>query len=157
MSNRERIVTGQKYRILSDYANKIWDRISFWTKAVDVEFDSGSDLETYAGSVNSSLSSLSSRITTNTSNINSLSSTVSGHTSSISSLSSSVSSLSNSVNSLNSTVSSLSNTLSITDRIARNAEGGADSALRALNGFSLEKVSSLPSSPSSQVIYFIPK
>ena len=35
----EQIVTGKKYRILTDAAQKVWDRISFWTKASDVEID----------------------------------------------------------------------------------------------------------------------
>ncbi len=41
----ERIITGKKYRILSDIGNKIWDRISFWTKASDVEFNNGKNAE----------------------------------------------------------------------------------------------------------------
>lgn len=41
----ENIATGKKYRILVDAVNDIWDRISFWTKASDVEFNDGSNLE----------------------------------------------------------------------------------------------------------------
>lgn len=41
----ERKISGKKYRILSDIANDTWDRISFWTKASDVEFNDGRDLE----------------------------------------------------------------------------------------------------------------
>lgn len=38
-------VTGQFYRILVDKTNKIWHRLSFWTKASDVQFDDGSFLQ----------------------------------------------------------------------------------------------------------------
>lgn len=39
----ETIVTGKKYRVLKDKINGLWNRISFWTSANDVEFtDSGS-------------------------------------------------------------------------------------------------------------------
>ena len=41
----ENIVTGKKYRILIDAVNDIWDRISFWAKASDVEFDDGTTAE----------------------------------------------------------------------------------------------------------------
>ncbi len=41
----ERIITGKKYRLLSDITNKIWDRISFWTAASDVEFSNGKNAE----------------------------------------------------------------------------------------------------------------
>ena len=37
-------ISGQFYRVLVDEANKIWHRISFWTKANDVQFDDGSFL-----------------------------------------------------------------------------------------------------------------
>ena len=43
MPVNEQIVTGKKYRVLKDKANALWNRISFWTSANDVEFtDSGS-------------------------------------------------------------------------------------------------------------------
>lgn len=42
---RENIVTGKKYRILVDEIANLWDRISFWTKASDVEFDDGTTVE----------------------------------------------------------------------------------------------------------------
>ena len=46
----ENLVTGKYYRILKDKANDIWDRISFWTHADDVQVSSGvtltSDLDT---------------------------------------------------------------------------------------------------------------
>lgn len=43
----EVIETGHKYRILKDVANNIWNRISFWTSAADVELSNGKNLETY--------------------------------------------------------------------------------------------------------------
>lgn len=45
----EQIVTGKKYRILTDVAQKIWQRVSFWTKASDVEFNDGNDAESKIG------------------------------------------------------------------------------------------------------------
>lgn len=45
MAVNEQIVTGRKFRKLVDEATKLWQRISFWTKACDVEFDNGKDLE----------------------------------------------------------------------------------------------------------------
>lgn len=41
----ENIVTGKKYRILTDEENDEWDRTSFWTHATDVEFSDGKNLE----------------------------------------------------------------------------------------------------------------
>lgn len=41
----ENIVTGKKYRILTDAANDIWDRISFWAKASDVQYDDNTTAE----------------------------------------------------------------------------------------------------------------
>ena len=37
---QETIVTGRKYRIW-DAVNNIWKRISYWTKASDVEYEDG--------------------------------------------------------------------------------------------------------------------
>ena len=42
---KENKVGGKCYRILTDSVNDIWDRISFWTKASDVQFEDGSYLE----------------------------------------------------------------------------------------------------------------
>lgn len=47
----ETIVTGKKYRVLKDAATKAWDRISFWSKASDVENDAGNNLETTVGKI----------------------------------------------------------------------------------------------------------
>lgn len=41
----EQIVTGRTHRVLLDKAAKLWQRISFWTKASDVEFNNGTSLE----------------------------------------------------------------------------------------------------------------
>lgn len=43
--NRETIVTGQYYRILTDIKNKKWDRLSFWTHAKDVERTNGTNVD----------------------------------------------------------------------------------------------------------------
>lgn len=45
----ETIVTGKKFRKLVDVTNKVWQRISFWTKASDVEFDDGKTAESKVG------------------------------------------------------------------------------------------------------------
>lgn len=45
MAINEEIVTGRKFRKLVDEATKLWQRISFWTKACDVEFDDGETAE----------------------------------------------------------------------------------------------------------------
>lgn len=44
-------VTGKKYRILKDAVNKIWDQISFWTAASDVEFVDGLTAEDKVGAI----------------------------------------------------------------------------------------------------------
>lgn len=41
----ENLVTGKKYRILTDAVNDVWDRISFWAKASDVYFDDNTTAE----------------------------------------------------------------------------------------------------------------
>ena len=46
MTINEQIVTGRKFRKLIDEASRLWLRVSFWTKASDVEFDDGEDAET---------------------------------------------------------------------------------------------------------------
>lgn len=51
MSVNEQIVTGRKFRKLLDEATKLWQRISFWTKATDVEFDDGQTAESKMGAI----------------------------------------------------------------------------------------------------------
>lgn len=41
----ENLVTGRKYRILTDAAQDIWDRISYWTKASDVYYNDNTNAE----------------------------------------------------------------------------------------------------------------
>lgn len=60
------IITGRKYRILADASRRLWNVISFWTKAQDVEFNDGSDLQ-------SRFTSLADVTTQNTTKINNLS------------------------------------------------------------------------------------
>lgn len=65
MAINEQIVTGRKFRKLVDEATKLWQRISFWTKAVDVEFNDSKTAETKLGAIDGitdSLVSTSSRI-----------------------------------------------------------------------------------------------
>ena len=58
MAVNEQIVTGRKFRKLVDEATKLWQRISFWTKASDVEFDDGFTAETKMGAINGITDSL---------------------------------------------------------------------------------------------------
>ena len=51
MAVNEQIVTGRKFRKLIDEATKLWQRISFWTKSSDVEFDDGENAETKLGAI----------------------------------------------------------------------------------------------------------
>ncbi len=46
MAINEKIQTGRKFRKLIDEDSRLWLRISFWTKACDVEFDDGQTAET---------------------------------------------------------------------------------------------------------------
>lgn len=48
----EVIVTGRKKRRLIDKAAKLWQRISYWTKACDVEFDDGKTAQEKVGNIN---------------------------------------------------------------------------------------------------------
>ncbi len=59
MAINEQIVTGRKFRKLIDAANKKWQRISFWTKAGDVEFNDGKTAEMKLGGINGITSDLS--------------------------------------------------------------------------------------------------
>lgn len=51
MSVNENIVKGKKYRILTDAASRLWDRISFWTASTDVEMADGHTLEANLGAI----------------------------------------------------------------------------------------------------------
>lgn len=46
-------VTGRKYRVLTDNTpnNFVWNQLSFWTAASDVEFSDGVDAETKLGAI----------------------------------------------------------------------------------------------------------
>lgn len=62
MAVNEQIVTGRKFRKLIDETQKIWQRISFWTKASDVEFDDGQTLENKTNSMINDISILTSKL-----------------------------------------------------------------------------------------------
>ena len=75
MAVNEQIVTGRKFRKLVDEATKLWQRISFWTKAVDVEFNDSKTAETKLGAIDGitdSLVSTSSRIAASAKAVNEL-------------------------------------------------------------------------------------
>lgn len=52
MAVNETIVTGRKFRKLIDAATRQWQRISFWHKASDCEFDDGKTAEEKLGAIN---------------------------------------------------------------------------------------------------------
>ncbi len=52
MAINEKIVTGRKFRRLIDKEAKLWQRMSWWTKASDVEFDDGKTAEQKLGNIN---------------------------------------------------------------------------------------------------------
>lgn len=45
MALNEQIVIGRKFRRCIDEINRVWQRISYWTAASDVEFDDGETAE----------------------------------------------------------------------------------------------------------------
>jgi hypothetical protein len=51
MAVNETIVTGRYFRRCTDAANKVWQRISFWHKASDCEFDDGTTAQTKVGAI----------------------------------------------------------------------------------------------------------
>jgi len=62
---KEQIVTGKKFKILADVTSRLWHVISFWTKAQDVEFNSGQNAQTTLGNItgiSDSLTSTSSNV-----------------------------------------------------------------------------------------------
>ena len=60
MAVNETIVTGRKFRKLVDESAKLWQRISFWTKASDVEFEDGKTAEAKMGTISGVTDSLTS-------------------------------------------------------------------------------------------------
>ena len=52
MAINEQIITGRKFRKLIDETTRLWQRISFWSKASDVEFNDGHTAEEKLGSLN---------------------------------------------------------------------------------------------------------
>ena len=96
MAINETISTGNKYRRLKDATNKVWQRLSFWTKASDVEFDNGSTAEEALGS-----------ITGITDSVNSTSSNVAASAKAVSTLNSNLTSFQTGVDSLYDQISSL--------------------------------------------------
>lgn len=78
----EQIVIGRKFRKLIDESAKLWQRISFWTKASDVEFNDGKTAEAKLGSIDGitdSLVSTSSRIAASAKAINILNNNLNSH------------------------------------------------------------------------------
>lgn len=55
MAIQEIVSIGNKYRTMSSGEQKIWKRMSFWTKASDVEFNDGTTAEEKLGTVDADL------------------------------------------------------------------------------------------------------
>lgn len=82
----EQIVTGRKFRKLVDETTKLWQRISFWTKASDVEFNDGKTAEEKIGNLNDITNSLQSKITQLTNSENNIQSQITQLTNTINNL-----------------------------------------------------------------------
>ena len=54
---KEEIVTGRKYRVLTDPSNDIWTRYSLWSKAGDVELADGANVQDAIDAINSRIAS----------------------------------------------------------------------------------------------------
>ena len=68
-------IVSKKFRILSDATNKVWNRISFWCKASDVEFNNGNKEQTTLGSItgiSDSLTSTSSNVAASAASVKAL-------------------------------------------------------------------------------------
>ena len=79
MAINETISTGNKYRRLKDASTKLWQRLSFWTKASDVEFDNGATAETSLGNIQGitdSVNSNASNIAASAAAVNTLNSNI---------------------------------------------------------------------------------
>ena len=60
MAINEQIATGRKFRKLADETTKLWQRMSFWKKASDIEFNDGKSAENKVGAINGITDSLTS-------------------------------------------------------------------------------------------------
>ena len=81
MAVNETIVTGRKFRKCIDAATKAWQRISFWTKSSDVEFEDGKNAETKLGAIDGitdSLEDTSSRLAASAKAISTLNNNLGG-------------------------------------------------------------------------------
>ena len=79
MAINETISTGNKYRRLKDAPTKLWQRLSFWTKASDVEFDNGATAEASLGNIQGitdSVNSNASNIAASAAAVNTLNSNI---------------------------------------------------------------------------------
>lgn len=82
-------VTGKKFRQLMDEATKLWQKISFWTKSSDVEFNDGKNAETKVGAIDGitdSLVSTSSNIAASAKAVSTINNNLQNHSKTSSSL-----------------------------------------------------------------------
>ena len=60
----DNVVTGRKYRILSNATTRLWDVISFWTKAQDVELNDGTTVQDKLDAVDQTTTELTTTVST---------------------------------------------------------------------------------------------
>lgn len=65
MAVNEQIVTGRKFRRLINESTNLWQRISFWTKASDVELNSGQTVEAALSNINNSITNINNKLPNN--------------------------------------------------------------------------------------------
>lgn len=69
MAINETIKTGRKFRIQLSGSDNVWKRLSFWTKASDVEFDDGTNAQDKLGTLDTDLLTTKNRLDTFESNL----------------------------------------------------------------------------------------
>lgn len=62
MAVNEQIVTGRKFRRLINESTNLWQRISFWTKASDVELNNGQTVEAALSNMNNSITNMNNKL-----------------------------------------------------------------------------------------------
>lgn len=83
MAVNEQIVSGRKYRRFLDPATRLWQRISYWTMASDVEFTDGKNAEEKFSELDSSTKNLQQNLTNANNLANSAKTTADNNASSI--------------------------------------------------------------------------
>lgn len=63
MTVNEQIVSGRKFRRLINESTNLWQRISFWTKASDVELNNGQTVEDALSNIKNDITNINNSIT----------------------------------------------------------------------------------------------